>query len=80
MTALAPHVSAFFQERLALERSASINTQDSYAYAFKLLLDYANKRLKVHTLSTGAGADRCILGRRLPERSGDHALKCSQLP
>jgi len=47
MTALAPHVSAFFQERLALERSASINTQDSYAYAFKLLLDYANKRLKV---------------------------------
>jgi integrase/recombinase XerD len=47
MTALAPHVSAFFQERLALERCASINTQDSYAYAFKLLLDCANKRLKV---------------------------------
>ena len=47
MTALAPHVSAFFQERLALERRASVNTQDSYAYAFRLLLDYANKRLKV---------------------------------
>jgi integrase/recombinase XerD len=47
MTVLAPHVTAFFQERLALERGASVNTQDSSAYACKLLLDYANKRLKV---------------------------------
>ena len=47
MTTLAPHVSAFFQERLTLERRASANTCDSYAYAFKLLLDYAHKRLKV---------------------------------
>ncbi len=47
MTALAPHVSAFFQERLILERQASVNTCDSYAYAFKLLLNYASKRLKV---------------------------------
>src|SRR6266705_5414681 len=47
MTALAPHLAAFFQERLTLERQASINTCDSYAYAFKLLLNYASKRLKV---------------------------------
>ena len=47
MTALAPHLSAFFHERLLLERGVSINTRDSYAYAFKLLLDYAHKRLKV---------------------------------
>lgn len=47
MTALAPHVTAFFQERLTLERGASVNTCDSYAYAFKLLLDYASKKLKV---------------------------------
>lgn len=47
MTTLAPHVSAFFQERLTLERRASVNTRDSYAYAFKLLLGYAHKRLKV---------------------------------
>ncbi|MGB5254779.1 MAG: tyrosine-type recombinase/integrase [Sedimenticolaceae bacterium] len=47
MTALAPHVSAFFQERLILERQASINTCESYAYAFKLLLNYASKRLKI---------------------------------
>ena len=47
MIALAPHVSAFFQERLMLERQASANTCDSYAYAFKLLLNYASKRLKV---------------------------------
>src|SRR6516225_905521 len=47
MTALAPHVTAFFRERLTLERRASANTCDSYAYAFKLLLEYASKRLKV---------------------------------
>ena len=46
MTAIASHVTAFFQERLALERGASVNTCDSYAYAFKLLLNYASKRLK----------------------------------
>lgn len=47
MTALAPHLTAFFQERLPLERQASANTCDSYAYAFKLLLSYASQRLKV---------------------------------
>jgi integrase/recombinase XerD len=47
MTALAPHVTAFFQQRLTLERGASLNTCDSYAYAFKLLLDYASEKLKV---------------------------------
>jgi site-specific recombinase XerD len=46
MTALAPHLTAFFQERLAVERHASVNTCDSYAYAFKLLLDFASKRMK----------------------------------
>jgi len=47
MTPLAPHLTAFFQERLSLERRASANTCDSYAYAFKLLLNYAGKRFKV---------------------------------
>lgn len=47
MTGIAPHVTAFFQERLAIERRASPHTCDSYAYAFQLLLEYASKRLKV---------------------------------
>ncbi len=46
MTPLASHLTAFFQELLILERRASANTCDSYAYAFKLLLNYASKRLK----------------------------------
>lgn len=46
MTALAPHLTAFFGERLTLERRVSVHTCDSYAYAFRLLLDYANMRLK----------------------------------
>jgi site-specific recombinase XerD len=47
MTPIAPHVTAFFQERLTLERRASIHTCDSYAYAFQLLLTYAGKRFKI---------------------------------
>ena len=43
MTPIAPHVTAFFQERLTLERRASIHTCDSYAYAFQLLLTYASQ-------------------------------------
>jgi site-specific recombinase XerD len=47
MTLLAAHMTAFMQQRLPIERGASINTCDSYAYAFKLLLEYASKCLKV---------------------------------
>jgi len=46
MTPIAPHIEAFMRERLPVERGASINTCDSYAYAFKLLLQYASARLK----------------------------------
>ena len=46
MTPIAPHVTAFFQQRLPVERRASSHTSDSYAYAFKLLLTYASERLK----------------------------------
>lgn len=45
MTPIAPHVSAFFQQRLPVERGTSPHTIDSYAYAFKLLLEYASDRL-----------------------------------
>lgn len=47
MTPIAPHITAFFQQRLPLERGASHHTSDSYAYAFKLLLEYASERLHV---------------------------------
>jgi len=47
MTVIAPHVTAFFQQRLPLERGASPHTAESYAYAFKLLLTYASERLSV---------------------------------
>jgi integrase/recombinase XerD len=47
MTPIAPHVTAFFEQRLPIECRASENTRDSYAYAFQLLLTFASKRLKV---------------------------------
>jgi site-specific recombinase XerD len=47
MTPLAPHLTAFFEQHLPLERRRSEQTRDSYAYAFKLLLTYASDRLKV---------------------------------
>ncbi len=47
MNPIAPHIAAFLQQRLPLERAASPNTCDSYAYAFKLLFEYASGCLKV---------------------------------
>jgi integrase/recombinase XerD len=44
---IAPHITAFFEQRLPIERRASENTRDSYAYAFQLLLTFASKRVKV---------------------------------
>ena len=47
MTALAPHITAFFRQRLPLERMASPHTCDSYAYAFRLLFAFASRRLRM---------------------------------
>jgi site-specific recombinase XerD len=47
MTPIAPHITAFFELRLPLERRVSEDTRDSYGYAFKLFLTYASARLKV---------------------------------
>ena len=47
MTGIA-HVTAFFEQRLPVERGASQHTRASYAYAFKLLLTYASRR---HTVA-----------------------------
>ena len=47
MTLIASHITVFLQQRLPVERRASFNTCDSYAYAFKLLFEYASDRLKV---------------------------------
>lgn len=46
MTPIAPHITAFLRQHLMEERNVSGNTCESYAYAFKLLLEYAGSRLK----------------------------------
>jgi site-specific recombinase XerD len=46
-TPIAPHLTAFFEQRLPVERHASENTSNSYAYAFQLLLTFASKRLQL---------------------------------
>ena len=47
MTPIAPHITAFLRQHLMEERNVSGNTCESYAYAFKLLLEYAGSRLKM---------------------------------
>jgi integrase/recombinase XerD len=47
MTAIAPHIAAFLRERLPLQRGASEHTCTAYAYAFKLLFEFASTRFKV---------------------------------
>ncbi len=47
MTLIASHITVFLQQHLPVERGATENTCESYAYAFKLLFEYASKRLRV---------------------------------
>src|SRR5260370_15404359 len=50
MTLIAPHIAAFLQQRLPVERQASPNTCDSYAHAFRLLFESARNCLKINPL------------------------------
>jgi len=47
MTLIASHITSFLQQHLPVERGATENTCESYAYAFKLLFEYASKCLKI---------------------------------
>ncbi len=54
MIPIASHITAFLRERLPVEKMASPNTCDTYAYAFQLLFEFASKKLKV------APSDLCL--------------------
>ena len=45
MTLIAPHITAFFRQRLPHECGASAHTCDSYADTFRLFLDFASRSL-----------------------------------
>jgi site-specific recombinase XerD len=47
MTDIAPHITAFLNQRLEVERAASPHTRDTYAYAFQLLFGFASQKLGV---------------------------------
>lgn len=53
MTPIAPHITAFLRRRLVEEQNASSNTCESYAYAFKLLFEFAAERLKTQPVKLG---------------------------
>ena len=46
MTPLGPHLTVFLREYLPHQREMSVQTSDTYAYAFQLLVCYAAERLK----------------------------------
>jgi len=47
MTPIAPHITAYLRERLPIQKGASPHTCDSYAYTFRLLLEFSSARFKV---------------------------------
>lgn len=47
MTPLGPHLTVFLREYLPSQREMSVQTSDTYAYAFQLLVCFAAKRLKI---------------------------------
>lgn len=47
MTPLGQHLTVFLREYLPSQREMSVQTSDTYAYAFQLLVCFAAKRLKI---------------------------------
>ena len=47
MTPIAPLITSFLRDRLAIERGTSQHTCDTYSYAFKLLFEFAGNKLKL---------------------------------
>lgn len=47
MTSIAPHITAYLQDYLAIQRGASQHTRDSYALSFQLLFEFASEQKKV---------------------------------
>lgn len=47
MNPIASHITVFLQQFLPVERGVSVNTCESYAYAFKLFFEYAGNCLKI---------------------------------
>src|ERR1700722_18233761 len=47
MTPLGPHLTVFLREYIPGQREMSVQTSDTYAYAFQLLVCFAAKRLKI---------------------------------
>jgi integrase/recombinase XerD len=46
MTPIGPHLTVFLREYLPSQREMSVQTSDTYAYAFQLLVCFAADRLK----------------------------------
>ena len=46
MTPIGPHLTAFLREYIPSQREMSVQTSDTYAYAFQLLVCFAAERLK----------------------------------
>ena len=55
MTPLGPHLTVFLREYLPSQREMSVQTSDTYAYAFQLLVCFAAERLKT---TPSASVDR----------------------
>ena len=47
MTPLGPHLTVFLREYLPSQREMSVQTSDTYSYAFQLLVCFAAERLKI---------------------------------
>jgi site-specific recombinase XerD len=47
MTPIAPLITSFLRQRLAVERRVSRHTTDSYAYAFQLLFQFLSRKLHI---------------------------------
>ncbi len=66
-------LQSFFTMRLLTQRKVSPHTIASYRDTFRLLLRFAQKRLRKAPSQLGLADLRCLIDRRVPQRSGKPA-------
>ena len=82
MSPLAPSLEAFFTDRLIGQRAASANTIAAYALTFRLLLQFARKRLRKQPSALAlADVDAPLIGAFLDdlERSRNNSARSRNL-
>ena len=78
MTPIGPHLTVFLREYIPSQREMSVQTSDTYAYAFQLLVCFAAETPENHSLGALDRATRRDTRTGLPRTPREEARELRQ--